>query len=331
MRDVVAIVAAVLVGACREDAPEPVWEIASEPGEDVGALLSVWGTSRDDLRAVGGQIAGLGDPGVGAMLLRTRTGWQPTPLPTDTPVLNWIHGADGTTWAVGNTGAAIRSDDGGSSWTRIDAPVDVPLWGVFVLSSDETWAVGGDAFDFTGLGVIVHFVDDAWEEVPMPALDRDSRALFKVWASGPNDVHAVGTSGVILRYDGSAWTQVPSDTDADLISLWGTGADEIVAVGGRDVGTIVRFDGSVWRSAVEPAIPGLNGVWLDADGDAVLAGNRGSLASLPAGSLAPEVLDTPPLFDVLHAAFGLDTGERYSVGGTLEGTPPWTGIVMELR
>ena len=325
------IVAGLLVGACREPEAPPVWEIASDLGEDVGALFSVWGTSPEDLRAVGGQIEGLGDPGVGAMLLRTRNDWEPVTLPPDTPVLNWIHGAGGTTWSVGNAGAAIRSDDGGASWTRIDAPVDVPLWGVFVLAPDDVWAVGGDAFDSDGIGVIVHFIGGAWAEVPMPALDRDSPALFKVWASGGSDVHAVGMDGVILHYDGSGWAQVPSDTRADLISLWGTGPDEIVAVGGSDIGTIVRYDGATWTSAMVPAIFGLNGVWLDADGDAVLAGNQGSLADLPAGSLEPTVLDTPPLFDALHAAFGFDTGQRYSVGGTFLGTPPWTGIVMELR
>jgi photosystem II stability/assembly factor-like uncharacterized protein len=310
-----------------------MWEIASDLGEDVGALLSVWGSSPDDLRAVGGQVSDLADPGVGAMLERGDGSWARTELPAGTPVLNWIHGAGGRTWAVGNAGAAIRSDDGGATWTRDDAPVDVPLWGVFVLSPDDAWAVGGNAFDFDSdaIGVILHYVGGAWVDVPMPALDRPSPALFKVWASGPSDVHAVGKDGVIVHYDGSAWAQVPSSTEADLISLWGIGPDEIVAVGGLDVGTIVRFDGAAWSSAMVPSIRGLNGVWLDREGDAVLAGNFGSLADLPAGSLEPEVLDTPPLLDVLHAAFGFDEGGlRYSVGGRLV-SPPWTGIVMELR
>jgi photosystem II stability/assembly factor-like uncharacterized protein len=327
-----ARVLCVLLGGCGEEVDPPTWTIAAELDESVGALLSVWGTSPADLRAVGGQIEGLGDPGVGAMVQRNGGAWDRVALPPDTPVLNWIHGAGGRTWAVGNAGAAVRSDDDGVTWTRDDAPVDVPLWGVFALGPDEAWAVGGDAFDFDGTAVIVRHVGGAWESVPMPAIDRQSQALFKVWASGSSDVHAVGLRGVILHHDGSAWAQVPSDTDADLISLWGTGPDEIVAVGGRDAGTIVRWDGSAWASAVIPGIPGLNGVWLDDDGRAVLAGNRGTLADLEASSLEPEILDTPPSFDVLHAAFGLEgERERYSVGGTLEGSPPWTGIVMELR
>jgi hypothetical protein len=327
-----AIVLCVVLGGCAEEADDPTWTIASELDESVGALLSVWGTSPDDLRAVGGQIESVGDPGVGAMLQRNGGAWDRVTLPPDTPVLNWIHGAGGRTWAVGNAGAVVRSDDGGSTWTRDDAPVDVPLWGVFAFGPDDAWAVGGDAFDFEGTAVIVRYTAGAWESVPMPALDRQSWALFKVWASGPSDVHAVGLRGVILHYDGNAWAQVASDTRADLISLWGTGADEIVAVGGRDAGTIVRWDGNAWTSTIVSVIPGLNGVWMDANGDAVLAGNRGTLAELAASSLEPEILDTPPRFDVLHAAFGLErTRERWSVGGTILGSPPWTGIVMELR
>ena len=324
----------VLIAGCPgsepEPEPEPVWEITQELDASSGALLSVWGTSPSDVTAVGGQIASLGDPGVGVMLRRGDDGWSPVGLPADTPLLNWVHGSGGTWWAVGNAGAALRSDDG-STWTRVDAPVDVPLWGVFVLSPDEAWAVGGDAFDFDTDGIIVHFTGGAWEEVAVPMLDRPSAAFFKVWASGPSDVHAVGDAGVILRYDGAAWSQSASGTSDDLISLWGTGPNDITAVGGRSGGAIVHYNGSAWTATQAPMIPGLNGVWVDAAGDAILAGNRGTVATLAAGTTDAVIQETDPRFDVLHAAFGFETGEQYIVGGTLEGSPPWTGVIYELR
>ncbi len=322
----------VLAGCPGEDPdpepePEAEWAVAHEVDDVGGALLSVWGTSPDDLRAVGGQIAMVGDPGTGVMLRRDGDAWTTEALPADTPVLNWIHGADGVTWAVGNAGAAVRLE--GGSWTRDDTPVDVPLWGIFVVSASEAWAVGGDAFDSMGTGVVLHYSGGAWEEITLPMLDRPAPAIFKVWASSSTDVHAVGDNGVILHYDGGAWTQVPSGATDDLISLWGTGPDEIVAVGGRSNGVMSRFDGTSWTTTTLARIPALNGVWMDDSGDAILAGERGIVATLPAGTDEAEILDTPALLDVLHAAFGFDGGLKISVGGSLQNSPPYTGVILE--
>ncbi len=307
-------------------APGGPWTRALEVDRSTGAFLSVWGASSENVWAVGGQVAAINDPGQGAIYRRTDGDWAPAEVPNDTPLLNWIHGRGDEIWAVGNSGAALRFD--GAGWQAVDTGVDMPLWGVFVFSPTEVWAVGGDAFTTTTPGVILRYDGSAWSETPLPELDRDSGAVFKIFGFSPDDLHAVGARGVLLHYDGSSWTQMPSGTSNDMISLWGTDADDIVAVGGRAVGTIGRWDGSAWTTEDIGMLPGLNGVWVDPEGRATVVGNNGASAIIREGFDA-ELEDTTISFEVLHAVFGLDDGTRISVGGTLNSSPPYAGIIVE--
>ena len=66
------------------------------------------------------------------------------------------------------------------------------------------WAVGDE-------GVILH--NDGYEVSPLP-FDRHPPdvprrrpfALSDVWGTGPNNAWAVGTGGLILRWNGRTWT-----------------------------------------------------------------------------------------------------------------------------
>jgi hypothetical protein len=136
---------------------------------------------------------------------------------------------------------------------------------------------------------------------------------------------------VILHYDGDNWSQVSSGTVRDLISLWGTGPDEIVAVGGRDIGAIARWDGAQWTTTDIGRLPGLNGVWVNQAGRAVVVGGMGTAAWFDTGSDEPNMLTSKAGFNVLHAVFGFDDGTRISVGGTLDRNPPYTGVIIESR
>jgi len=62
-----------------------------------------------------------------------------------------------------------------------------------------------------------------------------------------------------VHWDGSAWTSVPSGTTDFLTGVWGSGANDVWAVGGG--GTIVHWDGSAWTSASSCARNDLTGVW----------------------------------------------------------------------
>ena len=64
-----------------------------------------------------------------------------------------------------------------------------------------------------------------------------SQYLGAVWGSGPGNVFATGSSGVILHYDGTKWAAMTSPTTKTLGDVWGSGPGNVLAVGA---------DGTMW-------------------------------------------------------------------------------------
>jgi hypothetical protein len=301
--------------------------------ETEGAVMNVWGTtwtagwSRDQVWAVGGQ------PDRGRLWAHSAEGWAEETEVPEGELLNWIHGADGHLWIVGNGGRALRQVDGGA-WETFNADTDQDLWGVWVASPTEVWAVGGNAVgEGTPAPILTHFDGRVWSQVQVPELDRGGvRALFKIWGDGRGTVFAVGMKGVIIGDIGDGWRQFevssygdgPTSAD-DLISLWG-GGGEIVAVGGRSNGVLARWDGQQWRSTVLAGTPGLNGVWVDDRGAAVAVGVRGAVMRFDPLSFEGRRERSDTTF-VLHSTWG-DQGRVWAVGGTLDNTPPWAGVIL---
>jgi hypothetical protein len=107
----------------------------------------------------------------------------------------------------------------------------------------------------------------------------DSRA-----ESTADDVWAVGDSGTILHWNSSAWSAVPSATTLRLFSVWGSGPNDVWAVGSVAETTIVHWNGSAW-SAVRPVVPNemlgaLMAVWGSGPDDVWAVGDVGEGTAL---------------------------------------------------
>jgi hypothetical protein len=74
--------------------------------------------------------------------------------------------------------------------------------------------------------------------------------LRAVWGSGPSSVYAVGQGGTILRFNGTAWSAMSSPTTANLVGVAGVGDTLVFAVG--DDGSMLRYNGTAW-SVVLPS------------------------------------------------------------------------------
>jgi hypothetical protein len=317
-----SVLVPVMLAACNPppaDDPtpptEPQWAEAFDT-TDAGFLSAVWGSAADDVFIVGGQ------PDRGEVYHFDGTDWSPMDIP-ETPILIWVYGlGSDDVFAVGERGSALHYD--GATWTEMATGTDSDLWGVWGDASDDVWAVGGEIG--TGPPVLLHFDGDAWSAVAVPTLDRASTALLKVWGTTATNVFAVGQLGVILGYDGTNWAQVPSGTSEDLISLWGTGPDHIVAVGGRSNGEVAVYDGSTWTSQTVAPIVGLNGVFMEQPDEALIVGLIGTAATLDPDSLTSE-LETTGTSLTLHAVWGDRAGRAYAVGGRATGTP-YQGVAL---
>lgn len=297
------------------------WDIALQLDTQRGALLSVWGSAPDDVYAVGGQLLSVTES-AGVLYHHDGATWTEQALPTGTPMLHWIYGVDGELWTVGREGTALRRE--GDTWVSHPTGADTILWGIWGARKDALWTVGGDGVDDPP--VLLGWDGEAWSAVTLPPTG-DSAGLFKVWGSGANDITAVGDRGLALHFDGAAWTVQPTGDLADLISVWGRAQDQHLAVGGRANARIARWDGATWTGETL-ALPGLSGVWMDASGAATIVGNQGTIAELPAGSMTPELQDSPTLL-LLHAVFGFADGSRFAVGGSLNGAPPYVGVIVQ--
>lgn len=73
-----------------------------------------------------------------------------------------------------------------------------------------------------------------------------TRRLNDVWMSSETEAWAVGENGVTLRYADTVWTQHAAGSTVQLRGVWGNGSSAF-AVG--DAGTIRRWDGNEWKVA----------------------------------------------------------------------------------
>lgn len=292
-------------------------EAFDDPG--AGSLSGVWGSADDDVWVVGGTDAG-------ASLRHLVDGTWTTVDPPDVALLVWVHGfGRDDVWAVGRAGGMVHYD--GSGWSVIDTPTDEDLWGVFGTAPDDLWIVGG-AID-RGDPVLLHFDGSAFEtvEVTGDLNPRQARALFKVWGTG-DTLFAVGQRGLILQLQGGAWKAVSPGQGAtdDWVSLWGTSADHVVAVGGRSNAQVGVWDGSAWRTLQPAGVPGLNAVWIGRETQAVVGGLGGWVGTFD--PTTDTILAEAPATDVdVHAAWAATPAHVFAVGGSFSGA--YAGAALE--
>ncbi len=288
------------------------------------SLLSTCGPS-DQVTAVGGR------DGHGFIVEWTGDGWYEPALPAGTPTLWWCASGAGATFAVGERGAVLRRDAAGwaADETGDAIPAGAMLYGVWA-DGGGLWVVGGEPAEGGPVPVIARRDASGWSRVD--AGEFPPQVLFKVWGSGPADVWAVGTGGVILHFDGAAWSAVASPTVDRLIAVWGTSAADAYAVGGDGTGLVLRWDGVRWSRFAAAPEP-LSGVWRASGGPLYVGGNRGWLGRFTATDGAPraaELTSTVAAPDAdIHALHG--AGDAIiAVGADLlgGGTDSWRGHLL---
>src|SRR6516164_9229758 len=157
-------------------------------------------------------------------------------------------------WAVGQDYVHGKTNIlhwNGTAWKQVPSPTPKTggaLFGVTATSATNAWAVGCAGNCFQGFGgiktLILHWNGVAWKQVPSPSPGNGS-ALSSVTAASANSAWAVGCTAfcflhsvapqtVILHWNGTAWTQVPSPAQARIGALSGvaaTSAGDVWAVG----------------------------------------------------------------------------------------------------
>ncbi len=199
-------------------------------------LRSVWGASKNDMYTAGD---------AGTILHYDGSGWTALSSVTEAD-LNGIWGTGANDiFAVGDNGTVLQYD--GSSWSRIDKTTAENLIDVCGNSS-------GQVFVVSDTGTIFSFEDNNLKTV-----FSGRYAFNNITCIDDSLFYAVGKSGRIAAYSGSAWTETTYATDVQYYGVCGPSSGEVFLCGSR--GTVNRKSGSSWESMTYLTDTMLHAVW----------------------------------------------------------------------
>ncbi|GIW08176.1 MAG: hypothetical protein KatS3mg060_2981 [Dehalococcoidia bacterium] len=207
------------------------------------------------------------------------TSWSDATLPAPLPGVNLMGVSlnsvnDG--WMVDDQGRAYRwngTSFGGASTLTLG----VPIRGVESLAPNVGLAVSGNANATVDPGdnSIYQWTGTVWQMVATAPAPLNAVAGVLSGAT-LGQAYAVGDGGVIMRFDGSSWAQIPSPTGNRLNAIALTSATEGWAVG--DNLTVLRLFNGVWTlytkfGPITPSTPNLRDVWIVNSNEAWAAGD----------------------------------------------------------
>lgn len=227
-------------------------------GSATNVFVSIWGTGPGDVWALDEtsplHSSGFVDGGAtferreGATWLASKanTGRLWTGLSLNATEV-WLGGEPTTRFGATSSAWLLESSSDAEQWQAVDAcnggndctPKIRSMWAV---DSSTLFAVG-----LAGQAYRLVQGDDGVSSWVLQNT-HTSNGLERVWASGADDVWAVGEDGTILHGSASSstWTASASPTKANLHSVWGVGPKDVWAAGD---GVLLHFDGEAWTMA----------------------------------------------------------------------------------
>lgn len=309
--------ALILLSACGST-PAPTWQVVGR--HLPSALLSVWGTSANDVYVVGGDVNDGHGPAVlhfdGAAWKRLDTGQVGN--------LWWVFGfANGPIYMGGDGGMILRYQNG--AFTRMTTPGTDTVFGIWGASPNDVWAVGGAAGGSNG-AFAWRLQSDTWVVAPgFPTNLAGSDAIWKMYGRSANDAWMVGTNGKAVHWDGSSLIEMSTGAGESLFTVHAD-ATRYVAVGGFGTGSIRENEGTGWHDASPSGAPGFIGVSLSPLGDFAV-GQQGAVYTRGDAGWSSVNLG----FNVdesLHSVWVDPTGGVWTVGGQVLTLPLVDGIVL---
>lgn len=212
------------------------------------------------------------------------TSWSqvPSPSPGTGDFLNAVADlSPASAWAVGDSFASsvdhsLIAHWDGTSWQQVPSPdpgsaVNV-LNGVAATSPTDAWAVGDESNN--GLGnqqsLILHWDGTSWAQVPSPdpggSFENVLEAVSAVsatdaWAVGVYNDGSTADQTLILHWDGTTWSQVPSPDPGSsgnlLRGVAAVSATSAWAVGSDTSGSVTQtlvahWNGTRWKQVPSP-------------------------------------------------------------------------------
>jgi photosystem II stability/assembly factor-like uncharacterized protein len=322
---IACVLAVLALSACPTSTEPPEQEGWTVIAEDLpGALLSVYAPSADNVWAVGS------DPGdgQGPMVMRY-DGKELRRLTVEaTSDIWWVApGSGDTLWMSGSNGLILRCNQTDETCKNKSVGGTRTFFGVFAFADDDVWAVGGDITGVGNLHDAFHFDGATWTEVTdWPETMNEKTTFFKVWGRSPSDLYIIGTKGVMLHYNGSAWTHLDLGTEENLVTVHGN-SERSVLVGGFGSGLLMTNEGDGFQSVDVGDVPQINGIFVDEERPAIAVGARGFVTREMANGWVEDA-EAPETFYDYHAVARDASGGVWAVGGNILLPPLKAGMIM---
>jgi hypothetical protein len=205
-------------------------------------------------------------------------------------------------------------DQGGSGGPGGPGGSGYVLTGVTFVG-DEAWAVGhGLPWGGPAGPVALRWSANTWRPAPMPSIPKGK--LLAVSGTAPDDVWAVGAAdraGLVMHYDGRAWTRVPCPSTrfplSDVVAL---SPSEAWAVG-RD--RVLRWNGRKWSTTKTP-VTAANTITARTPDDLWVAGGGGELAHYDGRNWTLTTSPQPQGETAVWLASATQNGGIWMVGST---------------
>jgi len=232
----------------------PVWnQVATPAGSN--SFYAVAAFARNDAWAVGSHYDGINDRPFAEHFDGSR--WTVVPVPAPGSGATYLRGVNGSSstdvWAVGyqttRSGAqqSLIEHYDGHAWSIIPSPnptsFAVYLSSIASAGPNNVWAAGYYLDDAGVYRTLAERWDgSSWTIVATPNAGNGDNALNGLAATGSNDIWAVGywlsapgasSATLILHFNGTAWSVVPSPSQGQTSSL-----SSVVAL----------TDGTVWAA-----------------------------------------------------------------------------------
>jgi hypothetical protein len=324
------------------------WCPVGTPVSSLYSLTSVWGSSRNDVWAVGSG---------GSIIHYDGTTWTATP----TPVRNTFHAVWGSgpndVYAVSMTDVLFHTTGfaaGAATWTKVPAAqaeqddafprATLAVWGtgdgnVRIGARDRT-VFDPDTGNLSTINQYTKKVADggvAWSPV------EGAGSVHGIWGSSATDVwyladnsekngwqKGVTMHGTVDPDGGKAmtWTSVDSQSTVVLEGIWGSGSNDIWAVG--DMGVIRHMTAGALRWAIvpSPTTEALHAVWGSAANDVWAVGDYGTILHFDGTAWKPSTAALPlGKKQHLYGVWGSSANDVWIVGDgiTLHYTGPKAG------
>ncbi len=301
-RSIIRILAVIIMCSIFPGVSDAAWQWHS-PLPEQETLNSIWGSSEDDLFAVGN---------AGRIFHHEGDHWKKMTSGTSSQLESVWGSSESNVFAVGYHGTILHYD--GSVWTEMSSPTSNSLSCVWGSAENDVFAVG--------FGTILHYDGNAWTAMISGTLN----SFYGIWGNTGEDVFAVGYDGIIFHYDGEDWTQMSGGSSAWLESVWGSSGSDVFAVGGSsghgdESGTMLHYNGEEWTEITDAPFSTTNlyDIWGSSENDIFAVGgyNKGGRVFHYDGSLWTEL--TSPTANSLYGVWGSSEDDVFAAGysGTL--------------